>query len=189
MARIWLSYADFSVFVCAGSRPELFCCWCPLLHWEQESATAELFQLLHGNSPNRETGDYWIWMLDLARGYIVKSSYSLLQRDAQNAAANDDFSHPISRVWSSNVLSKVRAFVWKIFMTDYRRGLLWQEEACGIQEGKDAACFDSEMIKHHNTSFLSVIFNTEYGSVSLTGVACKGLCRKVVSCIFSNLGQ
>lgn len=66
----------------------------PLLPWE-ESATAELFQLLSGISPNREIEDSWIWMLDLVRGYTVKPGYSL-QQDAQNAAANNDFSHAIS---------------------------------------------------------------------------------------------
>jgi len=45
-----------------------------LLRWE-ESFTEELFQLLHGISPNCKIEDSSILMVDPVRGYTVKSGY------------------------------------------------------------------------------------------------------------------
>jgi len=61
-------------------------------------------------------------------------------------------------------------------MTDYQRELLWQEESWWIQEEKDPAfSFASNTMKHHNTSFLSVLFHTKFGLASLIGLVCKDL--------------
>lgn len=94
---------------------------------------SDLKVLLRGVEPVKGTMGRWVWLLDSARGFSVKSCYDWLCD--HNAGAEDFVSTEVAeactKVWKNDVPSKAAILSWRIMLDTlatrsslHRRGLL-----------------------------------------------------------------
>ncbi|KAI5403235.1 hypothetical protein KIW84_050711 [Lathyrus oleraceus] len=75
----------------------------------------EIMAIFDNFCPNLHLMDKFIWVVDLAVRYSVKSGYDVLMKDVNHSNISEDNSKAFSLLWNIPASFSVKAFSWKSF--------------------------------------------------------------------------
>lgn len=93
-----------------------------------------LHAILQDVKPDQARQDSWVWTLEPAKVFSVKSCYSLLANSGFVAGLDSDLNTLLETIWKTITPSKVNVFGWRLFRESLpTRGLLFQRHVIGSE--------------------------------------------------------